>query len=409
MVENLHALTAAALADSSGALNLPLAMLLVFGSAKLMDELFQRLNQPGIVGQILAGILIGPSVLRWMAPNEFLTALAELGVMFLLFSVGLEIQAPELTRVGRTAVVVAVLGVVVPFVAGWAILRTWGAPQIESIFVGAALVATSVGITAQVLATKGLLQERASRIILGAAVVDDILGLLILGVVSSLARGMLNLLELAITAALAISFALVAVKWGAKAVGSLVPRVQQKLRGGEAQFTLAVVVMFGLAVLAIYAGVAAIIGAFFAGLVLSGNVERRVHDLTQGVTELLVPFFMVGIGLHLDLSAFASRQTILLSLVVVAAAVASKFLGCGLGALSLGWVDAARVGVGMVPRGEVGMVVAQIGLSLGVIPPHVYGVVVLMSVATTLVAPPLLSLTFRNLRGAAPSEQIGNC
>jgi Kef-type K+ transport system membrane component KefB len=402
---DLHAFTAAALAESSGALKLPLAMLLVFGSAKLLDEVFQRLRQPGIVGQILAGILIGPSVLRWMAPNEFLSALAELGVMFLLFSVGLEIRAPELTKVGRKAVVVAVLGVVVPFVAGWAILRAWGAPQIESIFVGAALVATSVGITAQVLAAKGLLQETASRIILGAAVVDDILGLLILSVVSSLARGKLNLLELAITAALAISFAVVAVKWGAKAVGNLVPRVQQKLRGGEAQFTLALVVMFGLAVLAIYAGVAAIIGAFFAGLVLSGNVEQRVHDLTQGVTELLVPFFLVGIGLHLDLSAFASRQTILLALVVVVAAVASKFLGCGLGALSLGWVDAARVGVGMVPRGEVGMVVAQIGLSLGVIPPHVYGVVVLMSVATTLVAPPLLSLTFRNLRSAVPSEQ----
>jgi Kef-type K+ transport system membrane component KefB len=401
---DLHAFTAAVLADSSGALKLPLAMLLVFGSAKLLDELFQRLRQPGIVGQILAGILIGPSVLRWMAPNEFLTALAELGVMFLLFSVGLEIQAPELTKVGRTAVVVAVLGVVIPFVVGWAILRAWGAPQIESIFVGAALVATSVGITAQVLAAKGLLQETASRIILGAAVVDDILGLLILAVVSSLARGKLNLLELAITAALAISFAVVAVKWGAKAVGNLVPRVQQKLRGGEAQFTLALVVMFGLAVLAIYAGVAAIIGAFFAGLVLSGNVEQRVHDLTQGVTELLVPFFLVGIGLHLDLSALASRQTILLALVVVVAAVASKFLGCGLGALRLGWVDAARVGVGMVPRGEVGMVVAQIGLSLGVIPPHVYGVVVLMSVATTLVAPPLLSLTFRNLRGAVPSS-----
>ncbi len=146
-----------------------LAMLLVFGSAKLLAELFERLGQPGIVGEILAGVLVGPSVLGWIAPSGFLTALSELGVMFLLFRVGLEIKSSELMRVGGTAALTAVLGVVVPFFLGWGNLLLWGAPQIEALFVGAAMVATSVGITAQVLAVKGLLQERSSKIILAQA------------------------------------------------------------------------------------------------------------------------------------------------------------------------------------------------------------------------------------------------
>src|SRR5205085_1865502 len=137
-------------------IKLPLAMLLVFGSAKLLDAIFERLNQPGIVGQIIAGILIGPSVLNWMNPTDFLSALAELGVMFLLFRVGLEVKASDLLKTGKTAIAVAVLGVVIPFLAGWGLLTIWGEPRIESIFVGAALVATSVGITAQVLAAKNL-------------------------------------------------------------------------------------------------------------------------------------------------------------------------------------------------------------------------------------------------------------
>src|SRR5512132_1688268 len=138
----------------SGPAKIPFAMLVVFVSAKLMAEVFERLNQPGIVGEILAGVLIGPSVLGWMAPNEFLTALADLGAMFLLFRVGLEVKSSELMKVGGTATIVACSGVVVPFVMGWAILLFWGAPSNEAIFVGASMVATSVGITAQVLAAK---------------------------------------------------------------------------------------------------------------------------------------------------------------------------------------------------------------------------------------------------------------
>lgn len=377
------------------AVQLPLSMLVVFGSAKLLEELFERVGQPGIVGQILAGVLIGPSVLGWIAPNEFLSALAELGVMFLLFSVGLEVKASELMKMGATASLVAVLGVAVPFGLGWGLLLLWGTPPIEAVFTGAAMVATSVGITAQVLAAKGLLQHRASKIILGAAVIDDVLGLLILALVSSLAQGQVRVLDLAITAALAIAFTAIVATWGTRAANWAMPAMLRTLKASEGQFALALLLLFSLAVVSVYAGVAAIIGAFMAGMALAETVTHRVHDLTRGVTELLVPFFLVGIGLHFGLAAFANPATLWLALAVLAAAIISKFAGCSLGAYKLGWEDARRVGVGMIPRGEVGMVVAQLGLSLGVIGENIYAVVVFMSVATTLVAPPLLKMTFR--------------
>jgi Na+:H+ antiporter len=389
----------------TGPAHLPLSMLVVFASAKILDELFERFHQPGIVGQILAGVLIGPALLGWIAPDEFLSALAELGVMFLLFRVGLELKASDLMKVGPNATAVAVLGVITPFVFGWGLLRLWGEPQIESTFVGAAMVATSVGITAHVLASKGLLHVRASRIIMAAAIIDDVLGLVILALVSSLAKGNVNFVELALTAGLAVGFTFVVARWGVSTMRRVVPHVDRKLRGVEAHFTLSIILLFGLSVLAVYAGVAAIIGAFLAGMVLSESVHHRVHDLAQGVTELMVPFFLVGIGLHFNLSALSSGSTLALAAIVLLAAVVSKFAGCGLAAYRLGWADASRIGVGMIPRGEVGMVVAQIGQSLGVIGEHVYAVVVLMSVVTTLLAPPLLKLAYRGINSSEPAEE----
>ena len=386
--------------------NIPLAMLAVFGTAKLLAEVFERLGLPGIVGEILAGVLIGPSVLGWIHPNQVLTALADLGVMFLLFQVGLEVKARELLRVGRTALLVAVCGAIVPFLMGWAIMYLWREPRTECIFVGAAMVATSVGITAQVLAAKGLLDHEASKIILAAAVIDDVLGLIVLSIVSSMARRDLNLVELGLTALAASAFTLIVARWGQRAMEQVVPRVLARLQAREAQFTVAMVVLFGLALLATYAGVAAIIGAFLAGMALSEPLNRRVQDLTRGVSELLVPFFLAGIGLHVDLSVFSQTGTLILSAVILAAAVVSKLVGCGLGALPMGWANALRVGAGMAPRGEVGMVVAQIGLSIGVIAPRIYGVVVFMVVATTVVAPPMLNLSFRNARAGIPVEEF---
>ncbi len=389
----------------AAALNIPLALLIVFGSAKLLGEVCARLGQPAIVGEILAGILIGPGVLGWIAPNQVLTALAELGVMFLLFRVGMEVKTSELLRVGGTAVVVATVGVIVPFFLGWGIMALWRAPHVECMFVGAAMVATSVGITAHVLAEKGVLWHRASQVILSAAVIDDVLGLLVLAIVSSTSKGKLNLPELLLTAAIAIGFTLLVATVGRRAVGHVLPRVTEKLQAGEGQFHLALFLLFGLSLLATWAGIAAIIGAFLAGMAVSESVGQRVHDLTQGVTEFLVPFFLAGVGLQFNVAAFTQRSVLILAAVILVAAVISKVIGCGLGALRFGWGDAARIGVGMVPRGEVGMVVAQIGLHLGVIPPAVYAIVVFMSIATTIVAPPLLNTTFRNVRRLPSVEE----
>jgi Na+:H+ antiporter len=376
-------------------LPLPVALLIVFGSAKLMGEIFERLRQPALVGEIVAGALIGPSVLGWIAPNETLKALSDLGVMFLLFDVGLQVKAHELLRVGGTATLVAMIGVIVPFFAGWGILAAWGAPQAEAVFVGASLVATSVGITASALSARGLLNEVASQIILAAAVIDDVLGLIVLAVVSSIARGHINFVEIALTAGLATAFTVVLAKWGTTAVNRILPHFHSRVNAEEAEFHISLVVLFGLAALAVYTGVAAIVGAFLAGLALSEIADNRVRDLTRGVNELLVPFFLVGIGLNLNVSLFRSQSTMMLALIILAAAIVTKLIGCGLGAMSLGWSNVLKIGLGMVPRGEVGMVVAQMGLSMAVISTEVYGVVVFMAVMTTLVTPVLLKVAFR--------------
>jgi len=392
--------------NGTDAAHLPLALLIVFGSAKLLAEVCERVGQPGIVGEILAGVLIGPSVLGWVNPDQTLSALAELGVMFLLFRVGLEVKASELMNVGGTAFVVATLGVAVPMGLGVLVMLWAGVSTVEALFVGASLVATSVGITAQVLAAKGLLQQRASRVILAAAVIDDVLGLLVLAFVSSLAEGKVDYWKLMSTAILAGGFTVLIAKFGTPTMQRILPRVEQRLKVSERQFNLALFLLFVLSVLAMKVGVAAIVGAFLAGMALSETVGPRAHDLAQGINELLVPFFLAGVGLHIDLSAFENRETLVLSIVIVVVAILSKLIGCGLGAWNLGRIDMLRVGVGMIPRGEVGMVVAQLGLGLGVIEKPIYGIVVFMTVVTTMAAPPLLKYAYRGCVPGIPKEEF---
>jgi Na+:H+ antiporter len=387
------------LVEEDPPVNLAVAMLIIFGSAKLLNELFERLRQPGIVGEILAGILVGPSMLHWVAPNEFTSTLASLGVMFLLFRVGMEVNAAELIKLGGTAVAVGVLGVVVPFFSGWAFYHLWGHGSTESIFLGTALTATSVGITAQVLAAKGLLDRTASKIILGAAVVDDILALLLLGVVTSVAEGSINIVELVATSGMAIAFILLVAQWGKRTMAHVIERLEGRLRMGEGEFALAMVLLFALAALSVKIGVAAIIGAFLAGLALADVAPKRVHDLTLGVTELLVPFFLVDIGLHFQLNVFRDHSVLILALILVPVAVLSKLAGCGLGAIRFGRPIALRVGLGMIPRGEFCMVVAQTGLLMNAITPATFAVIVFMAIAAAMLAPPFLKLAFRNVAG----------
>ncbi len=385
------------LASNSETIGLLIQMLLVFGAAKFLAEAAEKLGQPAVVGELIAGVVIGPSVLNWVQPNEFLSVFSELGVLFLLFQVGLELKDFRLTRVGWDAVFIAILGVIVPFFLGRQIMTALGYPSIEATFVGASMVATSVGITAKVLADLGLLNARASKLILAAAIIDDVLGLIVLAGVSGLAKGSVNYIELAATAVLAAGFTIIVAQFGMRAFERIVPRVDRGMTSSKSQFILSILLLFGLSILASQAGVAAIIGAFLAGMALASSVSHETKEQVQGVTEFLVPFFLAGIGLHMDLSVFRDPSTLRVCALILAAAVVSKLLGCGLGAFRLGFQDAARVGVGMIPRGEVGMVVAQIGRSLGVIPNNVYAVVVFMSIATTMIAPPLLKLAYRDM------------
>jgi Kef-type K+ transport system membrane component KefB len=390
-----------ALAGEDEHTRLLLTLAVMFIAAKLAAEVFERLKQPAVAGEILAGVLIGPSALGLVAPSPLTNALSEIGVILLLFFVGLETKPGDLFRVGMRATIVAVIGVIVPFMAGYFLIRLWGRPQIEAIFVGAAMVATSVGITARVLGQKGLLHLETSRIILGAAVIDDILGLIILAVVSSLARGGVDYLQIGATAALAIGFTVFVALVGSRAVKKIKPKVDQ-LRVGHAPLVFGLSLCLGLAFVASYIGVAAIIGAFLAGMALSESVEGTdMPHQAEAVTEFLLPFFLTNIGMQLKLDALLSRESILLALIITLLAVVTKMIGCGAGAMTMGWRRAAQVGVGMVPRGEVGIVVAQIGLGLAAISDTAYGIVLVMAVATTLIAPPLIVIAFK---GEEPAE-----
>jgi Kef-type K+ transport system membrane component KefB len=399
-------------------------LFVIFAVAKLAGELFQRLRQPPVIGELLAGVLIGPYALGWIGvPGPSLLAqfhdpaaaqealdlvyhvLAELGAIFLLFFVGLETRLVDLLRVGVRAGIVAVAGVVLPFALGAGLLLALRHPPLEAAFVGAALVATSVGITARVLGDLGYLASLEARIILGAAVVDDILGMIVLAIVAGVGEtGAVDLLPIATTACLAIAFTGFVAVWGTRVVQRFSVRLEL-LRIRNAPFVVAVAVCLGLAALADVIGLAAIIGAFLAGLVFAETREQyELERQTLPVYELLVPMFFVITGASVDWRLLLDGSIAGLALAVTALAILGKVVGCGLGAWGLGARGMAIVGVGMAPRGEVGLIVASVGQGIHAIPDAVFSVVVVMTVLTTIVVPPLLPLLFHGHPESPPSS-----
>ena len=366
-------------------------LFIVLLAAKIGDEIFRRLGQPTIVGEILAGVIVGPAAIGLVGPTEALEVFSELGVVFLLFWVGLETRISELREVGRAAALVGLLGAAIPFGAGVGLGLGLGEPTETAIFVGAALVATSVGITSAVLVQLGLLDSRPSRTILGAAIVDDILAMILLAVAAGLAGGGgLDAGGLALTVGLALAFV------GFFALGGTAfmrrrPQVLHAPRFSESPLLPAVILCLGLAALAAEIGLAAIIGAFLAGMMVAETKEQHpIEDEVAPLYAFFPPFFFAFIGIQLELDVFADWGTVGLLIGVTALAIATKFAGSWLGARSLGTAGAAFVGVGMVPRGEVGIIVAGIGAATGVVGDELFAVVVGMAVATTLVVPPLL-------------------
>ncbi len=378
-------------------------LLVAFVAALVGGEIAQRLKMPAVVGQIAAGVAVGPSALGWLTLSEPLELLSELGAILLLFAVGLETKLVDLRRVGKTALRVGVLGVVAPFAlgAGWAYLS--GFPTAKAMFVAAAFVATSAGITAKVLQELGALGRKEARIILGAAVIDDVLAMLLLAVVSALQTkagvDVLNLLEI-----LGGAVGFVAV---VALLGTYVMRKSSGLLDApldnESPLPVSFAICLSLAVASAYVGLAAIIGAFLAGMVLAETPHRKdlEHDFAR-VSAILVPFFFVVTGANVDVKLLANGPVLLSVLVVTVLAVVGKVVGCGLGARSLGRWGALTVGVGMVPRGEVGVIVAGLGQQAGVFPPRTYAIIVGMSLLTSIVAPPALKRLLAKTDDGAP-------
>lgn len=377
-----------------GSDSLLLQLFTIFVWAKVFGELFERMRLPAVMGEILAGVILGPYATRFILPGDTIYSIAEIGAVFLLFTVGLETAPGDLIRVGRLSLRVAVAGIVLPFVLGFVFLRLNNEPIHEAAFVAAAMVATSVGITARVLRDLNVVKSRTAQIILGAAVFDDILGMLVLGVlVSTVSAGGVKWLHLGLVSAEALGFAWFMIYVAPRVVTRLQPGIQQ-MHTQEAPLVLALALCLGLSVAATRIGMAAIIGAFFAGLAFADYSPRwNLEPRAQAINQFLSPFFFFTMGSRLDLSVF-SKSVVVLALVLSVIAVISKIVGCALPLYREGWRAMLQVGVGMTPRGEVALIVALIGLQMNMISQRAYALVIVMTAVTTLLPPPFLRMLF---------------
>jgi len=379
--------------------NLLFFFFIIFTSAKLMGEIAVRLRMPPIVGEIMAGMILGTYVLGVIdTHNEVLMTFAEIGVIFLMFYVGLEIRVKDLFAVGRTAVMVGVLGALFPLILGFGAMIFLGFEVVESLFVGTAILATSVGISVKVLSDLGLIKHKVAYIVLGAAVLDDILALIVLALVRGLARGQFDALEFMILVVESLVFVGFLTMWGPK-LAKRTRKWVERINIPEGPFVLSVILCLGLAELADLIGLAAIIGAFMAGIIideLAGvyDLERKV----KYVSEFLLPFFFVMMGAHLDPMVFLNSRTLLLTLLITVVAVVSKILGAVAATWKEEWMVRIQTGICMVPRGEVGIIVGLVGISLQTITKELYSLVLGMSLLTTIIAPPLILWAFRKDR-----------
>jgi Kef-type K+ transport system membrane component KefB len=418
------------------------ALIALLAAAKLGGALAERLGQPAVLGELLAGVLLGavplvckgvggaiglPALagfqgLSWVAHDHVVESLAELGVILLLFEVGLATRLADLMKVGLSAFLVALIGVIVPMILGYGV-GVWLLPghhPYVPLFLGATLCATSVGITARVLKDMGKVNTPEGQIILGAAVIDDVMGLVVLAVMVGLvgssgaaAAGESTLRTLLWVSGKAVGFLAGALILG-RALAPRLFRMGAKLKVHGVVFTLALMVCFGLAWLADAVGLAPIVGAFAAGLVLEGvpfdqllPAGDRLEDMLLPLSTVLVPIFFVRMGLQVDLSGLAGGSLVL-ALALTAVAIIGK-QACALAVVTRG-ADRLTVGLGMIPRGEVGLIFAGMGLNLVVNGSPVLGgsefaAVVAMVMLTTVLTPPLLRWRIGAL-GGLPAKDL---
>jgi Kef-type K+ transport system membrane component KefB len=372
-----------------------LALIATFVAAKLFGELAERIGQPAVLGELIGGVLVGVSGLRLVDPQaNVIHLLAQLGIVLLLFLVGLETELSRLVACGPSAVIVAVAGVVITFTGGYAIGTALHFPQIVAVFLGGALTATSVGITARVLSDLGHLQDAESQVILGAAVVDDIIGVILLTCIGSVAAGNgVGPLAIVKIAAIAFGFVVGAIVAGSYLAPALV-RAIDRIGVARGLFFASIVFALTLAYVADRAGTAIIIGSFAAGLVLArtekgSEIKRQVHD----VAHFFVPIFFVAVGAAIDVKTLnpfdaTARRFLLVGVLLAAVAavgkIAAGFLAPGRG------LRRTIVGVGMIPRGEVSLIFAQLGLGSGLLSTGLYGSITVMVMITAFITPLLL-------------------
>lgn len=376
-------------------------------STKLLGVLSQRIGQPAVVGELIAGVLLGKSVFGLLDPADpVILSLAELGVLVLLFEIGLHTDLKSLMKVGREAITVALVGVVLPFGFGYAAAIALGLSTIPAIVAGAALTATSIGISARTLSDLGQLNTPEGQIVLGAAVLDDIVGLVILSVVSGLVGGVaLTFGGIAITSAIAIGFVVAAVVLG----GLLVPPVFRAIAGIEASGTLGVIGLafaFLLAWLASSAGSATIIGAFSAGLILHGTPQRSaIEKATTQLGHFFVPIFFASVGAAVELSTLGNVKVLLIGAALIVVGVIGKFAA----GYSPVWFKGNKslIGIAMIPRGEVGLIFARMGLATGALTSQLYSAIAMMVLVTTFITPPLLAWNVRAGSRGEPTDLPG--
>jgi Na+:H+ antiporter len=377
----------------------------VLAAAKIGDELFKRLGQPALAGEIIGGMVVGPAVLGFYEVRVETELFAQIGAVLLLFEVGVHTRVGDIVRVGPTALSAAVLGVVIPFAAGFMVGGLFGLDLPGRLYIAASLTATSVAVSSGVLSSLGALRSIAGRTILAAAVTDDVLGLLVVGVVAGLASGEVDLPHIVLVLLLAVAFIVIVV-----VAGTGILRRQRSLltvpRFAETPFLPGMIIMLGLAALAAQIGLAAIIGAFLAGSVVGESAERQALETeTAPVAAFFTPFFFGFIGAQIDPSAFASLTALGMVAVLVVVAATTKFAGVFLGALGGGWRRAVVVGWGMVPRGEVEIVIAGLALASGAFSHEIYAVVVAMVVLTMLLAPPVFKPLVRWAEATEPAPE----
>ena len=375
--------------------SIELQMSLLLAVALAGHLLSGLVRQPAVVGQILVGLIVGPSVFGWITYTSFVTNVAHLGAIVLLFVVGLEFRARELAAI--RPFLIAIAGVIVPWLAGYLVARGFGFETTRALLIGVALSATSIAITADTLRELGRLQSPESRLIIGAAVIDDVLALLALSMTEQIGTGTFDVASIALMAIKAVLFIAAGAWLGEIVLARLSAKIDNSRlaeRSPEFVFVLGLLTAFTYALIAEHLGLSAIVGAFVAGIVFEGiqvNRSRSVHLGAEYIRAAFGAVFFVSLGVLADLRTVGT-ETLIFAGVLTLVAFFSKFIGCGITARLTGvnTRDSLVIGVGMAPRGEVAMVIALLALNRGMLEQPAYVAMVLMSLITTLVVPVLL-------------------